>query len=189
MFYFTSVPPCSAPVVHRDHLLSAHTKFFEKLTFLTPWYAYQGVRNFWENFVYILNGQSQKKRKHWDEAEHSLEMVSFDVNVWTWVSFHIKCWNFGYCHDLLLFIFVCTNTLHDFVIDLSFVFHEFICHWYFLRISWLYLSLIFFLYFMNLFVIDISYVFHEFICHEIHCHSTWHSYINLAFKNSLDTPS
>ena len=39
---------------------STYAKFSEKLTFLTPWCAYQGVRNvsFSENFAYVLNGWS-----------------------------------------------------------------------------------------------------------------------------------
>ena len=43
----------------RDHLFSTYTKFFEKLTFLTPirTCAYQAVRNvsFTKNFANVLN--------------------------------------------------------------------------------------------------------------------------------------
>ena len=39
------------------HPLSTHAKFYEKLTFLTHWCAYQGAKNnsFSENFAYVLN--------------------------------------------------------------------------------------------------------------------------------------
>ena len=42
----------------RDHLFNKYAKFTEKLAFLTPWCAYQGVINvsFSENFAYVLNG-------------------------------------------------------------------------------------------------------------------------------------
>ena len=45
-------------IIIRDHSFSTCTKFSEKPTFLTPWYAqYQGVRNisFSEYFAYVLN--------------------------------------------------------------------------------------------------------------------------------------
>ena len=53
----------------RDHPLSTYAKFFEKLTFLTPWYAH--VVSFSENFAHVLNGWSQPwkrtlKSNSWD---------------------------------------------------------------------------------------------------------------------------
>ena len=46
-------------VLQNDHPFSTYAKFFEKLTFLTPWYTHVRARirnvSFLENFAYILN--------------------------------------------------------------------------------------------------------------------------------------
>ena len=46
-------------VLQNDHPFSTYAKFFEKLTFLTPWYTHVRARirnvSFLENFAYTLN--------------------------------------------------------------------------------------------------------------------------------------
>ena len=70
----------------RVHPFSTYTKFSEKLTFLTPWYAHIRVRirevrnvSFSENFAYVLNAWSLSSQNIFLEvailrvSEHSVE--------------------------------------------------------------------------------------------------------------------
>ena len=91
---------CKRACFVRGHSLSKHVKFSEKLTFLTPWFAYKRVKyqelrnvSFLENIAHELNEWSLAKK--WQLSWYLMDNVIF------------RCASICFFGNLSLILFFC----------------------------------------------------------------------------------